>query len=834
MGRGMKLLVVSLAAIGAMALSGGAQASGVAGPTEKVQSKPIRVVVGTKRWSFAVRNLRGRAVLGGVGGQGGSLAFRVGEKWFHPTRALNVRRQGVARILRLDTTDPDRDLSVKLTPARGGSIQLVATVVGTATGIESIAMNFRAPDSERYLGFGERSNAVDQRGGVVENWVGEGPYQPTENAAIKAAVPPWAVRTNADATYFPMPWLLSTAGYGVLVENPEPSYFRLGSDRKNVWSVEVRREIPDLERFPADAPSPRSLSLRFFGGPRPADVLRRLTARLGRQPAAAPFAFGPWVQPKGDEATTISTLEVADSPTSVGQTYLHYLPCMDQIGHEQEQVDRTEMFHQNGMAVTTYLNPMICTSLSQFAQLESTGQLTEARDGSAYTYNYLRYHVGQFDFTSKAAQDSYGAILREALSHGYDGWMEDFGEYTPPDSVSSDGTPGMLEHNPYVRQYHCAADRQTRGHSRPVLRFTRSGWTGTAACTPVVWGGDPSTTWDYDGLRASVRNGLTMGLSGVGVWGSDIGGFFSLFSDPLSPELLTRWVQFGAFSGVMRSQADGFQVDGRARPQILDPDQIDNWRRYSKLRTQLYPYVRAAATDYRRTGLPMMRAMVLQYPGDRRAVARDDQYMFGPDLLVAPVLEPGQVSRRVYLPKGRWIDLWRTLRYEPETGGFEMGRAVTRGGGSWRTVPAPLDEIPVLARAGAMLTTLEPDVDTLAPFGAGNSAVVRLQDRPARRLLAFPRGTSRGRFEGRGRLLSVEGRRSWALRVQDTRAREWRIEASLGSLKTPFAPRCVRLDGRPLPAGRWSQAGGVLKVHLRPRSRAFVLEAFARRCGRSG
>ena len=99
----------------------------------------------------------------------------------------------------------------------------------------------------------------------------------------------------------------------------------------------------------------------------------------------------------------------------------------------------------------------------------------------------------------------------------------------------------------------------------------------------VVWGGDPTTAWDFDGLRSSVRQALTMGLSGISTWGSDIGGFFALLQAQLSPELLTRWVQFGAVSGVMRTQADGIAVPDKSRPQVWDPDQIDNWRRYAKL-----------------------------------------------------------------------------------------------------------------------------------------------------------------------------------------------------------------------------------------------------------
>ncbi len=824
--------VLPLFAIGLILFAGNADPATAAGKHGTVSSGPARAVIGTKQWSFALRDKRKKPILkeraGKGGGPVGRLGFEVNGSWKHATRVKKSRRQGRARVLRLATTDRRRDLKVTIAPASHGSVRLTASIIGSIEGIDSIGMSFRAPKTERYLGFGERSNAVDQRGKVVETWTGEGPYESNEYSLIKHFVPEWSLRDREDATYFPMPWLLSTSGYGVLVENSEPSYFHLGTDRKDAWRVELTRGVDGLVGQPEDAPSPRSISLRFFPGPKPADTLRRLSGALGRQPSPAPFFFGPWVQSKGGDAETIATLRDNDIPTSVGQTYVHYLPCAHQAGHEQEQIDRANLFHRNGMAVTTYFNPMICTSLESFGPLGAAGELTRDRAGNPYVYDYLTYEVGQFDFTNPAAANTYGGLLREALSHGYDGWMEDFGEYTPPDALSHDGTPGMVEHNRYPQQYHCAAYRQTKSHARPVLRYTRSGFTGSAACSPVVWGGDPNTEWGFDGLRSAIQNGLTMGLSGVGVWGSDIGGYFSIRSDPLSPELLTRWVQFGAFSGVMRNQADGYQIDDRYRPQILDPDQIGNWRRYSKLRTQLYPYVSGAATEYRESGLPMMRAMALAYPGDRRAGALEDQYMLGDDLLVAPVIQPGQTTRKVYLPKGKWVDFWRTFSYDETSGVFTPGPASLRNGNGRRKLAAPLDQIPLLIRAGAMLVTLDPDVATLSPFGAGDN--VRLEDRGDRTLFAFPRGSSQRRFEGSGWVTSTESRGSLKLKVSDLSAHRWTVKIATGTLKRPFKARCVKLNGRKLATGKWKGTADQVEVGLPSKARKLALDLTRRGC----
>jgi alpha-glucosidase (family GH31 glycosyl hydrolase) len=430
------------------------------------------------------------------------------------------------------------------------------------------------------------------------------------------------------------------------------------------------------------------------------------------------------------------------------------------------------------MAVTTYVNPMVCVGYRErYDQAAAAHGLTRDRTGAPYVYRYStasRFQVSQFDLASGAGRAAFGGVLGEALADGYDGWMEDFGEYTPLDSVSAAGRSGAEVHNRYPVEYHCAAqDAAPRAG-----RFVRSGFTGSARCSPVVWGGDPTSAWGFDGLRSAVTNGLTMGLSGVGLWGSDIGGFFALGNNALSPELLTRWVELGFASGVMRTQADGIAVPAKPRPQVTDDGQLATWRRYAKLRTQLYPYLDASLAEYRRTGMPLMRHLALAAPADRRALAADDEFLLGPDLLVAPVLDQGARSRRAYLPRGRWIDLWRSARWDDRAGTLRLGRTVVRSGGRSVRLPAPLEQLPLLVRAGAVLPLTPADVDTLAPFGRG---VVRLADRADRlRLLAFPAGRTHARFPG-GRATSTVAAGRWTLRLRDGRRRTYAVEAALGA-----------------------------------------------------
>jgi alpha-glucosidase (family GH31 glycosyl hydrolase) len=832
---------VATAALAAAVLAGALMGPGPAAAAE-VASGPLRAATGGDRWALTFTDAGGDTVLNESPGRGagpaGTLGFRDVTAWRHATRVIDERRRGTGVAATLATNDPSgRRIEVTLTPQRRGVIQLRASVLGPRAGITALGIGFDARAGERYLGFGERSNAVDQRGNVVESYVGEGPYQPEERPLIAAFVPPWGFQQRDDATYFPIPWLLSTAGYGVLVGNTETSYFRLATDATDAWSLEVTAAPPDQPQG-VGAPAPEELSLRVFAGPDPADVLRRFTAATGRQPrAAAPWYFGPWFQPSGDERGQVATLREADAPVSVAQTYTHYLPCGDHVGRRAEQRERTAWLHSRGLATTTYFNPMICTGYEPvYDEAVARGALTETASGDPYVYRYStnsQFLVSQLDFSAPAGRGLFAELLGEAVADGYDGWMEDFGEYTPLDSRSANGMDGTEAHNLYPVQYHCAAADFARHAERPLGRFVRSGWSGVAPCAQIVWGGDPTVGWGFDGLASALTNGLTMGLSGISTWGSDIGGFFALGANALTPELLARWVQLGAVSGVMRTQANGIAIPPKNRPQVWDAEQIGNWRRYAKLRTQLYPYIAAAESAYRRSGMPIMRHLALAYPGDRRAAGQEDEFLFGPDLLAAPVVEPGARQRRLYLPRGHWVDLWRSASYHEDTGGLRLRGARTAGGHQSTTIPAPLDELPLIVRAGSVLPLLPADVDTLADYGDGGKGIVRLRDRAGRlELLAFPRGRSTSRFYADGRIASVERRGRWTLRVRGSRSRTYDLQASLGTLKRPVRPCRILLDGRRLPGSRWDYrpSSEVLTASFHD-ARAKLTVIDARRCG---
>ena len=525
-------------------------------------------------------------------------------------------------------------------------------------------------------------------GGTIQNKVTEGPFQDAEEPILSAFIPPAGFNTREDATYFPIPWTISTRGFGVLIENDETSRFKLDSP----WSAEV---------------DGASLTFVVFAGPKVADVVRRFSNFVGRQPPVMQEALGPWWQPPGGGLTDDDALRIlrgAGALGSIAETFTHYLPCGDHISRRAQERARTAHFAESGLLSLTYFNPMMCVTHPSYAAAAASGLFSKTIGGLPFVYNYTGstvFTVSQVDFRAPGAIDFYASLAREALDDGHAGWMEDFGEYTPENSFAADGATGSAYHNAYVRDYHQGVyDAVGR---KPYVRYVRSGWTGSAKASPVVWGGDPTSGWDFDGLTSAVRNGLSMGLSGVSRWGSDIGGFFTLQRPQTTPELLDRWIEVGFASGVMRTEANGFAIlaTGR-RAQITDPEVLPIWARYAQLRTRLLPELQRTEHQYDKDGLPIMRQLSFEFPGDPAAVGREDEWMFGENLLAAPVLAPGERTRSLYLPKGRWIDLWRSA----DPGLKKMRRPKVLKGKGNGALPAPLEEIPLLVRYGAALELL--------------------------------------------------------------------------------------------------------------------------------
>ena len=329
--------------------------------------------------------------------------------WFHATRLRSARSAGPGTlVLDVATDDPlGHRLEVALRPRpRRRDHHRVADRAGLGAARRSrVALRrlVRRPrGSERYLGFGSRSNAVDQTGNRVFSWAEEGPFGGGEyDDEVRTDPPDFTFPTGPTTTNFPIPWLVSTRGLGFLIDQTERSTFDLLNERGDAWHAQA-----EAQRF----------AFTVFAGPRPADVVRRYSDYAGRQPVPRSWFFGPWVQFKDPWPERFRALDV---PTTVAQTYTHYLPCGIHRGFEARERRNTARHHGLGYKITTYFNPHICTSYQPvYDDAARKGLLVKNPQGRPYLLTNpftADQIVSEVDFTHPGGRDA----VRTAARRGH-------------------------------------------------------------------------------------------------------------------------------------------------------------------------------------------------------------------------------------------------------------------------------------------------------------------------------------------------------------------------------------------------------------------------------
>jgi alpha-glucosidase len=344
---------------------------------------------------------------------------------------------------------------------------------------------------------------------------------------------------------------------------------------------------------------------------------------------------------------------------------------------------------RDGVRVMTYINPYLADLAGLkpnlrrdlFREAREQGYLVKNAAGQPYLLLNTDFRFGMIDLTNPAAWDWYKSVIKEEVAGcGVSGWMADFGESLPCDAVLAKGEARLL-HNSYPVLW-AALNRQAAEEiGGEVVFFHRAAFTNSAQYAALFWEGDQMVDWSReDGLKSAVTGINTGGLSGLAINHSDIGGYTTI-THPLikfhrSRELLYRWMELSAFTPIFRTH-EGNQPEQNVQF-YSDAQTLETFARWAKVFASLGEYRQALAVEAAESGLPLVRHPFIHYHGDpETGKITFQEFMLGPDLLVAPVTTPGAAQVTVYLPPGEWVHLWSEA---------------THRGGKWLTLPAPLGQ----------------------------------------------------------------------------------------------------------------------------------------------
>ncbi len=431
------------------------------------------------------------------------------------------------------------------------------------------------------------------------------------------------------------------------------------------------------------------------------ELLGKLTGLLGRQPELPEWVYGGvWIGVQGGTKVVMDKLENALDKglqisgiwaqdwegiryTSFGKRLMWNWIWNKELypGLDEEILKLRE----RGIRFLGYINPYVAIEGHLFKEAAEQGFLAKNAAGDDYLVDFGEFDAGIVDFTNEAAVEWYKGVIKEnMIDFGLSGWMADFGEYLPTDVVLHSGESAeTVMHNAWPAIW-ARVNREAveeAGKLDDVTFFMRAGFTGSQRYCTMMWAGDQNVDWSLDdGLASVMPAALSLGMTGCGLHHCDIGGYTTLFEMKRTKELFMRWAEHGAFTPLMRTHegnrpTDNWQFDS-------DDETLLHFARMSRVYTTLAPYIKAAVKENAESGVPVMRPLFLHYEGDQRAYGIQYEYLFGRDVLVAPVYEEGRTDWQAYLPEDEWVHVWSGRTY--------------RGGDV--TVEAPLGQPPVFYR----------------------------------------------------------------------------------------------------------------------------------------
>ena len=512
---------------------------------------------------------------------------------------------------------------------------------------------------EKIYGLGERFTNFIKNGQTVDIWNEDG-------------------GTGTEQAYKNIPFYLSNRKYGLFVDNPGKVSFEVGSEKVS----RVQFSVPGEE-----------MSYSVIGGKDLKSILNTYTDLTGKPPLVPEWSYGLWLSTSFttdyDEKTVLDFVDgmaERNIPLSVFHFDCRWMKELEWCNFDWDKSKFPDpegllkKLHDRGLKVCVWINSYIGQKSPLFEEGAKNGYFIMNEDGTPWQWDKWQAGMAIVDFTNPEATKWYQGYLKKLVAMGVDCFKTDFGERIPTEGVKYyDGSDPQLMHNYYTYLYNKAVYDvlvETKGADQAIL-FARSATVGGQQF-PVHWGGDCSS--NYPSMAESLRAGLSFGMSGFGYWSHDIAGF----EDQATPDLYKRWTQFGLLSSHSRYHGStAYKV-----PWLYGDEAVDVAREFTELKLQLKPYLLKMMQETHETGIPMMRAMVLEFPDDPTCEDIDTQYMLGDDLLVAPIFREDGVAR-FYVPDDGTGEAWTNIitgtAYEP---------------GKWYTEQYDYHTLPALARPG--------------------------------------------------------------------------------------------------------------------------------------
>jgi alpha-D-xyloside xylohydrolase len=509
----------------------------------------------------------------------------------------------------------------------------------------SMAAVFSLSPEEKIFGCGESFTEFNKRGQKVVLWTDD------------------ANGVQNETMYKPIPFFMSSRGYGVFMHTSSPITCDFGKYYSGNYSLMMGDDEADI--------------FIFLGEPK--DILNEYTNLTGKAVMPPLWSFGFWMSrisyfSEAEGREVVKKLRDNRIPSDV----LHFdtgwfendWRCDYQFSKTRFKNPATMMadFKKTGIHTSLWQLPYFVPKNTLFPEIIEKGFFVKDFKGN------LPYEDAVLDFSNPLTVAWYQDKIAGLLRQGVDVIKADFGEAAPPNGLYFSGRTGFYEHNLYPLRYNKAVAEITKKVTGETIIWARSAWAGSQRY-PLHWGGDPANT--NTAMAATLRAGLSIGLCGFSFWSHDIGGFVKKKPE----DIYRRWTPFGMLSSHTRSHGVP-----PTEPWEYGEDFLSAFRLADEMRYELMPYIYAQAKDCTERGLPMLRALFIEYPDDPGSWLVDDEYLFGTDMLVAPLFE--HVSKRnVYLPPGEWID-------------YQTGEIYSAG---WHTIEAGKIPVVVLIREGAVI-----------------------------------------------------------------------------------------------------------------------------------